>query len=69
MSNALPDDGVTTLKHVGAVLMSILTFLKDNSLVHQLVNKKFHGTWSVIQRPNQRETVLCICFVLQVLAV
>jgi hypothetical protein len=24
MSNALPDDGVTTPKHVGAVLMSIL---------------------------------------------
>ena len=53
MSNALPDDGVTTLKHVGAVLMSILTFLKDNSLVHQLVNEKFRsfqGAWYVCKK-------------------
>jgi hypothetical protein len=26
MSNALPDDGVTAPKHVGAVLMSILMY-------------------------------------------
>ena len=26
-------------KHVGAVLMQILTFFSSNSLVHQLVNK------------------------------
>jgi len=43
-SNALPDDGVTAPKHVGALLMSILMyilkFFKDKPLVHQLVNKK-----------------------------
>jgi len=43
-NNALPDDGVTAPKHVGVVLMSILmyilNFFKDSSLVHQLVNKK-----------------------------
>jgi RIO-like serine/threonine protein kinase len=42
--NALPVEGVTAPKHVGAVLMSILMkilkFFKDNSLVHQLLNKK-----------------------------
>ena len=36
-SNALPDDGVTAPKHVGAVLMSILSLRQFT--VHQLVNK------------------------------
>jgi hypothetical protein len=43
VGNALPDDGVTALKHVGVVLMSILMHIlncfSDNPLVHQLVNK------------------------------
>jgi hypothetical protein len=39
--NALPEDGMTAPKHVGDILMQILKlFLKDNSLVNQLVNIK-----------------------------
>jgi len=30
-------------KHVGNVLMYILTFFYSNSLVHQLVNKNFNN--------------------------
>jgi len=39
MDNELPEDGVTTPKHVGAILMQILTLFSRQSLVHSLVNK------------------------------
>jgi hypothetical protein len=58
-SNALPDDGATAPKHVGAVLMSILMYILKlflRQLVHQLVNKKnfdnikMHGMYV---KPNE----------------
>jgi hypothetical protein len=39
-NNALPEDGVTAPKHVGAILMQILILFLRQSLVHQLANKK-----------------------------
>jgi hypothetical protein len=39
-NNALPEDGVTAPKHVGAVLMQILILFLRKSLVHYLVNRK-----------------------------
>jgi hypothetical protein len=37
--NELPEDGVTTPKHVWAILMKILILFLRKSLVHSLVNK------------------------------
>jgi hypothetical protein len=61
-SNALPDDGVTAPKHVGAVLMSILMYILKlflkNSLVHQLVNKKTLIANSPSLVPNMKSYLL-----------
>jgi len=37
--NDLPEDGVTTPKRVGAILMKILILFLRKSLVYSLVNK------------------------------
>jgi len=41
MDIELPEDGVTSPKHVGAILMKILILFLRQSLVHSLVNNKF----------------------------
>jgi hypothetical protein len=38
--NELPEDGVAAPKHVGAILMQILTLFLRQSLLRSLVNNK-----------------------------
>jgi hypothetical protein len=52
MNNALPDDGVTAPKHVGAVLMSIFTFKTVFKTIHSCVS------WSI-----KKTDYMNLCFI------